>query len=319
MTVRGRRRSVRSFGCVLPLWACLALLLLPLALPAQEKGTAQEEGAVLVLTAGGRDYLFGAGGTLAKMIDEGRPVYVLQFGNDEKDSVGLGPAQTRIANNAEAEKAGKVLGVKEVLNMGHKSGELGYISSSEMRNQVMTMVRFYKPEILFFPDWYVHYLDDQDIYRVGRMAEESPYGGGNYFLQEMTYAGLRGYAARFYYFYSPYRPYRAGEGGEGRASFKGVDITGTFERKVKAILEMKTSNHRYGVETKKRLELAGRPSRLLDPLNALAVNNLVRAYVEELAETIGKRHGHRYAEEFNHLGQNPGIPEHVLERAKPIQ
>ncbi len=291
----------------------LPFLLLALALPAQEKGS------VLVLTASGRDYLFGAGGTLAKMIDQGRPVYVLQFGNDEKDSVDLGPAETRIANNAEAEKAGKILGVKEVLNMGHKSGELGYISSSEMRNQVMTMVRSYKPEILFFPDWYMHYLDDQDIYRLGRMGEESPYGGGNYFLQEMTYIGLKGYAARFYYFYSPYRPYRPGEGGAGRASFKSVDITPTFERKVKAILEMKTSNHRYAIQTKERLELAGRPTRLLNPFNDAAVQNLARAYLEELAETIGRKHGHRYAEEFNHLGQRPAIPEHVLERAKPIQ
>jgi LmbE family N-acetylglucosaminyl deacetylase len=312
-------RSVASriMGRGGPGW-CVMALLLSMAV-SQGLARGEEKGGVLVIAASARDWIFGAGGTLAGMIDEGRPVYVLQFGNGEKDAAELGPAQTRIANHAEAGEAAKILGVREVLKLGHKSGELAYLSSSEMRNEVMTMVRVYKPEILFFPDWYVHYLDDQDIYRVGRMAEESPYGGGNYFLQEMTYAGLKGYAARFYYFYSPYRPYRAGEGGEGKASFKGVDITPTFERKVKAILKMKTSNHRYAVETKERLELAGRPSRLLDPLNALAVDSLVRAYVEELAETIGKRHGHRYAEEFNHLGQNPGIPEHVLERAKPIQ
>src|SRR5262249_44742318 len=84
--------------------------------------------AVLVITASARDYLFGAGVLLARMVDEGRPLYVLQFGNDEKDSVGLGPAETREANNIEAERAAKILGVREVLNLGHKSGELGYIS-----------------------------------------------------------------------------------------------------------------------------------------------------------------------------------------------
>ena len=125
---------------------------------------AQEgDGPVLVITASPRDYLFGAGGTLARMIDEGRAVYVLQFGNLEKDSLDSGPARTSLANNAEARTAAELLGVREVLNLGHKSGELAYISSSEMRNQVMTMVRFYKPETLFFPDWYVHYVDDQDI------------------------------------------------------------------------------------------------------------------------------------------------------------
>ena len=63
------------------------LLSIPYVTHAQES-----KGAVLVITASARDYLFGAGGALARMVDEGRPVYVLQFGNDEKDSVGLGPA-----------------------------------------------------------------------------------------------------------------------------------------------------------------------------------------------------------------------------------
>ena len=296
------------------LFTCV-LASLPLAPVAQ----AQEgDGPVLVITASARDYLFGAGGTLARMIGQGRAVYVLQFGNLEKDAVGSGPAKTSLANNAEARTAAELLGVKEVLNLGHKSGELAYISSSEMRNQVMTMVRFYKPETLFFPDWYVHYVDDQDIYRVGRMAEESPYGGGNYFLQEMTHTGLTGYAAKFYYFYAPYRPYRPGEGGEGKATLKDVDIASTFDRKVKAILALRTANHRYASETKRRLELAGRPTTLLNPLDDLAVDKLIRAYLEELATTIGAKHGHLRAEEFNFLGANQSIPQHLLDRAKPV-
>jgi hypothetical protein len=272
---------------------------------------------VLVVTASARDYLFGAGGTLAKMIEEGRPVYVLQFGNDEKDSVGLGPAQTRLANNEEGERAARLLGVKEVLNLGHKSGELAYISSSEMRNQVMTMVRFYKPAILFFPDWYGHYLNDDDVYRVGRMAEESPYGGGDYFVQEMTYIGYGGYAAREYYFYLPYRPYRPREGGEGQARMRHVDISPAFDRKLRAILELKTSNKRYAVQTRERLQLAGRPSELLHEINENSTAQLIRSYLEELAGAAGAKHGLRYAEEFNYLGRTTGMPEHIREHARP--
>jgi LmbE family N-acetylglucosaminyl deacetylase len=149
----------------------IAMLALLLGAPNARAEGPPEPNSVLVVTASARDYLFGAGGTLAKMIEEGRPVYVLQFGNDEKDSTGLGPADTRLAYNEEGERAARLLGVKEVINLGHKSGEMGYLSSSEMRNQVMTMVRFYKPATLFFPDWYVHFLNDDDVYRVGRMAE----------------------------------------------------------------------------------------------------------------------------------------------------
>jgi len=289
------------------------LVLTPPALAAEQP----EPNGVLVVTASARDYLLGAGGTLAKMIDEGRPVYVLQFGNDEKDSIQLGAAATRLANNEEGERAARLLGVKEVLNLGHKSGEMAYISSSEMRNQVMTMVRFYKPEILFFPDWYAHYLNDDDVYRVGRMAEESPYGGGDYFVQEMTYIGFRGYAAREYYFYIPHRPYRPREGGEGQAQLRPMDIGSTFDRKVRAILELKTSNRRYAFHTRERLQLAGRPHELLRELNENSTAQLMRSYLEELAETVGAKHGLRYAEEFNYLGRPAGLPAHIRERARP--
>jgi LmbE family N-acetylglucosaminyl deacetylase len=264
---------------------------------------AMAQGPVLVITPGPRDYLYGAGGTLARMIDEGRPVYVVQFANDEKDSLSLGPAATRLANNAEAEKAAKSLGVKEVLNLGHKSGELGYISSSEMRNQVMAMMRLYKPEILFFPDWYVHYIPD-DVYRVGRMAEEAPYGGGSLFLQELTHMGFPGFAAREYYFYSPYRPYRAREGGEGKAQMKQVDIAPVIERKIRAAMELRTGNDRYASEVSARLG------------KTVPAADLTRAFIEELAVTTGQQYGMRHAEEFNYLGVATGIPEHIRERAR---
>lgn len=266
--------------------------------------SAWAQGPVLVITPSARDAVMGAGGTLALMAQEGRPIYVVVFGNEEKASVKLGPAETRLANNEEGERALKALGAKEVMNLGHKSGELAQLSSSEMRNQVMAMMRLYKPEILFFPDWYTHFLDDNDIYRVGRMAEEAPYGGGSLFLQEMTYLGYPGAAARQYYFFSPYRPYREKEGGEGQAVMKQVDISGALDKKLSALAEMKTSNEAWADE------LARRSGRKLDGTEQ------VRAYATEMAETVGARHRMRYAEEFNHLRPVGGIPAHVRERAR---
>jgi len=265
------------------------------------------QGPVLVITPSARDAVMGAGGTLAIMAQEGRPIYVAVFGNEEKASVKLGPAETRLANNAEGERALKAIGAKEVINLGHKSGELGSMSSSELRNQAMALTRLYKPEVLFFPDWYVHYLDDNDIYRVGRMAEESPYGGGSLFLQEMTYLGYPGAAARQYYFFSPYRPYRQKEGGEGPAVMKQVDIGGALDKKLAALSEMKTSNEAWADE------LSRRSGRKLDPTEQ------ARAYATEMAETVGARHQMRYAEEFNHLRPVGGIPAHVRERARAKQ
>ena len=120
------------------------------------------------------------------------------------------------------------------------------------------------------------------------------------------------------YYYAAHRPYRPGEGGHNAAKFRPIDITKEFNRKVVAIEQLDTANRRYAVQVKQRLELAGRPSSLLAEINPAATKALIRAYAEELAETIGRKHGFRYGEEFNYHGRGSPIPEHIREKAKPI-
>lgn len=264
------------------LW--VALLLTGLAVAAEDSKT------VLVVTAHAEDYLLGAGGTLARLIDEGYTVSVVQVTNDEKNSAGLGPAETRRANEQEGAAAARLLGAKEVIHLGHKSGELGYISSTELRNEMFTLIRALKPRLLFIPDPYIHYDPERDHFYTGKMAEEAwGYSGGGTFSHELARAGLPGYSAPEIYYFAVRRPYWAGEGGEGKAQFRPVDITNTFERKVKALEALRT---------------ARTPGR---------------AELEELAAAIGKKHGFRYGEEFNYVGVDRELPPHVRERAVDVR
>lgn len=93
-------------------------LLLPVALAAQSQKN------VLVITSTPGDYLMAAGGTLAGLIEQGYSVKVVQVGNDEKNSVGLSPADTRLANNRDGQNAARVLGISEVFILNHKTGDL---------------------------------------------------------------------------------------------------------------------------------------------------------------------------------------------------
>lgn len=299
------------------LFATLFLVtILPLTLAAQRAKS------IVVVTAAGGDYLFGCGGTLANFIDEGYRVYVVQIGNDEKDSVGLGPAQTRLANTEDAEKAARMLGVSDILNINDKSGELGAISPNEMRNHISIMIRHWKPEKFFLPDPYIHYEPDWDQYFTGRGAEETNYTNGGYFLPEATKAGLSGGGPRETYYYGTYRPYRPGEGGHNAAKFMPVDITKNFNKKVAAIQALRNRNHRYAVHTKARLEMAGKPFGLLSEITESSTKTLIRAFVKELAEAIGKKHGFEYGEEFNYHGRAAGeespLAPWIEERVKPI-
>lgn len=289
------------------------LLLLPLL------AHAQSPKSVLVITSTPGDYLMAAGGTLALMIEQGYTVNVVQIGNDEKNSIGLSPADTRLANNRESENAARVLGIREVFLLNHKTGELGQVSSNEIRNQLFGLVRHYKPQIIFHPDPWIHYEPDWDHHFAARPAEEFSYGSGRYVGEEFTKMGLAPVGVRETYYYAPYRPYRPGEGGHNAAKFQAIDITKTLNLKVAALQKLETANRRYATHVKQRLDLAGKPSRLLPEINRATIGELIRAYAEELAETIGKKHGFRYGEEFNYHGAGAALPEHIRERTKPIQ
>ena len=279
---------------------------------------AQTPKSVLVITSTPSDYLVAAGGTLALMIDQGYAVNVVQIGNDEKNSVGMTPADTRIANNREGANAARMIGVRDVFVLHHKSGELGQVSINEIRNQIFGLVRHYKPQIIFHPDPWVHYQSDWDHFFTARPAEEFSYGNGQYVGHEFTKMGLAPVGVGEVYYYAVNRPYRPGEGGHGGAVFRPVDISKSFERKVAALQQLETANRRYAVQVKQRLELAGKPSPLLMEINRGTINGLMRAYVEELAETIGKKHGFSYGEEFNYHRPGARVPEHVMEKTKPV-
>lgn len=267
---------------------------------------------ILVVTSSTGDYIWGAGATLAQFVKDGWRVDVAQFGNGEKRLPGATPAEARLAAMEEGAAAAKALGVTDLIRMEHKSGELGHVSSTEMRNQLFALIRGIKPKILFIPDPYVHYQDDRDIAFAGFMAEEAwGYSGGGAFANEMARMGLKPYGAPEVFFYSPMRPYRAGEGGEvAKAKFAGRNVTGAaFEIKQAAIAKLAAYNRGW---------LQMRSGRAFD--DAREVAHHASQFAEELARTIGTRHGFPFGEEFNHVGPAADpIPPYALEKARPIR
>src|SRR5260370_10765768 len=82
---------------------------------------AKGQKSVLVVSAGSGEYLMAAAGTLASLIDDGYAVYVVQIGNDDKNFVGLRPAQSPLANNTETQHAARMIHMTAVLILNHKS------------------------------------------------------------------------------------------------------------------------------------------------------------------------------------------------------
>jgi len=240
----------------------------------------------------------------------------VQAGNDEKNSVGLGPAETRLANNADGERAAKALGVKEIINLANKSGELSQLSSNELRNQMSALIRFLKPQKLFLPDPFLHYEPDWDQFWTARAAEETNYSNSVLFLAELSKIGVKGWSVPETYYYSARRPYRPGEGGHNGARLEAIDVSKTMGRKMAAIRELKTGNRAYAEHARERLAAAGKTLTV----DEKTVDGLAEALAEELGVAIGGKHGFAFGEEFNYHGTAPGekrpLPPWVRERVK---
>jgi len=277
---------------------------------------AQSAGRILVVTTDGADWMLGAGGTLAQAVLDGYAVTVAQYGNDEKESAGLSQPETRWANVQEAKAAAEFLGVEDWVLMDFKSGETGYVSSTEMRKQLFALIRHLKPAKLFIPDPYVHYQPDWDNYFVGRMAEEAwGYSGGADFGPELQRLGLSPYRVPEVYYYAAGRPYRPREGGEAAARLEVVDIAPLLDAKLTAMAMLRTRNQETARASRIRLVNAGRSVEALPAFDERAIQSLVKARVRDLAAEIGGNHGLQFAEEFNYVGPRAAIPPHALERA----
>jgi LmbE family N-acetylglucosaminyl deacetylase len=257
---------------------------------------------VLAVSADTENYLLSAGGTIAGMIDKGAVAYVVRVTNDEKYAWELSPEEAASRIRAESEKAGAILGVKEVISMGYRAAELADVPFTTLRDRLMIYIRHYRPTVMFIPNPYTEYDRVLDRYYTGRAAEDAWRAASleNY-LPPFGAAGLKPHLTPdLYYYAQPLDPRRRDP--ESTSTFvpesKLLDISASFDKKLKAVQALKTVNHSTAMRLKARLTATGRKLPLLDVVNEASIDKLV----EENVRGLGK------AEEFRYAGPNYRVP-----------
>lgn len=268
---------------------------------------------VLVVTADASDYLLSAGGTLAGMIAKGATAYVVRVTNDEKTALAITPEEAALRNRQESEAAAKVLGIKEVISLGFRAGELADVPFTTLRDNLVLQIRRVRPTVLFLPNPYTEYDRVLDRYFAGRAAEDAwrtaaldnavpPFGA----------AGIRPHVTpEVYYYAQPLDPRRRDP--ESTATFvpepRVIDISGTLAEKLKAVLTLRTVNRSMATGLRNRLAASGRALPLLANLSDAAVDKLAEENVRGLATVSAQGTAFRAAEEFRYAGLAYGIPE----------
>ena len=123
---------------------------------------------ILAIGAHPDDVELGCGGTLAKLISEGKKVAIIDLTQGE-----LGTRGTKETRKEEAEEAAKILGISARENLKMKDGFIN--NSEEYQMRIVKMIRKYQPEIVF-----ANAIDDRhpDHAKASKLASDACFLAG---------------------------------------------------------------------------------------------------------------------------------------------
>jgi LmbE family N-acetylglucosaminyl deacetylase len=128
---------------------------------------------ILSVAAHGDDAEFMAGGTLAKMVDEGHDLYLLVATDNDRGSHRLSAAELKAIARPEAEAAARVLGAKGVFMLGYRDGDLCDVPQSVLRGQVMYYIRKVRAEVIFSWDPFAPFENHPDHRAISLVASDA--------------------------------------------------------------------------------------------------------------------------------------------------
>jgi LmbE family N-acetylglucosaminyl deacetylase len=181
---------------------------------------------VLVVVAHADDPTLFLGGTIARWADAGWRVVVVRATDDRYDSVGLDEATTIQRNTAEFAEAMAVLGVHQIVELGHRTDCLADASEVALREQIIRQIRTHRPYALVTFDPHSGVGEDNEDHKVVAAATDEAFWTSQFDLHHPEHLadGLRphGCFERWYF------------GRPVHHVTDHVDISGVIERKVDA-------------------------------------------------------------------------------------
>jgi len=216
---------------------------------------------VLAIAAHPDDVELSCGGTLIKIVKQGKKVGVLDLTRGE-----LGTRGTQEVRDAEATEATRILGIHIRENLGLSDG--GIEINQDNTVKVIQIIRKYRPDLLLFPHWLERHPDHEHAHALCREA--------------WFYSGLEKIETTvFGVQQEPFRPrsyYHFMQTYEFVPSFV-VDITNEYEQRMDAVRAFKSQF--YDPENSERETFLSSPEFM----------EMLRTRVEYFGDRIGRKYG----------------------------
>ncbi|MFA7628940.1 MAG: PIG-L deacetylase family protein [Candidatus Dojkabacteria bacterium] len=199
---------------------------------------------ILVIIPHPDDAEFGAAGTVARWVTEGKTVIYAVCTNGEKgtDDTRLKPEELAVIRKKEQIAAAKVLGVKDVIFLDYP--DQGLEDTPEFRKNIVRLIRTYRPDTVITADPYRRYIWHRDHRIAGQVVLDAVFPYARDFLSypDLIEQNLQPHKVREVMLWAAENPnYR-------------IDITEYFDKKFTALAchKSQVGGHRLP-EIKKRL------------------------------------------------------------------
>lgn len=173
---------------------------------------------VLVVVAHPDDAEFSSGGTIAKWISEGKTVRYVLATKGDKGSANREMTSEKIADLREKEQrsAAEVLGVKDVIFLNEKDGEIE--NTLKFRERIVRLLRKFRPDIVLTldPTTYIRkhvygnydYINHSDHRKIGEAVLDSifPSARDHLYFPEHAEEGLEPHKVEYIYLANPEHP-----------------------------------------------------------------------------------------------------------------
>lgn len=219
---------------------------------------------ILAIGAHPDDVELGCGGTLAKLISEGKTVAVIDLTQGE-----LGTRGTNITRAEEAAEATRVMGYVGRENLKMKDGFL--VNSEEYQLEIVKMIRKYQPDIVF-----ANAIDDRhpDHAKAAKLVSDACFLSGLVKIETtLDNESQKAWRPKQIFHYIQWRNITP--------AFV-VDVSGFMEKKIEACLAYKTQF--YDPNSK-------------EPMTPIATKDFLQSLTYR-AQDLGRLSGVDYAEGF---------------------
>ena len=144
-----------------------------------------------------------AGGTVAKLIDEGYTGYLIRTSNDDHAGRGASQGEVILNNERDNSEVAKSLGLTKTYDLGYRNHRMDNISIVELRARLIFLIRLLKIDTIITYDPWGHHEENPDHYVTARAVESARWmSGGRLDYPEHFDAGLSPHVVREMYYFA---------------------------------------------------------------------------------------------------------------------